>query len=262
MPLISVVINVDTRKPKTEQTGLFGGCIHKDFLDAGVFNKIKFFDGFDIETIVYVDEHEPLEEKTYQYLKSLCDIVCVRKHTSEPGFNDWNYQRALRLATGDIICHFDGDVVGFTNGKEAIQKLINLTNQFPFVSYPSPNSPLPAHDTTFDYTWASTRFFMCKREALDLTELDRMQRDYEYCYNQYPASRKEHWTEHLLGLMAKYKWNSGVYYPPIRYDELMIWCWDNYDDYILNRLNSQTYDEVKQFVLSRGGIFYPNNLRI
>lgn len=261
MPKISLVINLDSRKPKAEQTGLFGGCIHPDFLDAGVFNKIKFFNGFDIETIVYIDKHEPIPEKTLNYLYELCDIVCIRKHTSEPGFNDWNYQRALRLATGDIICHMDGDMAAFSSGKESVQELIDLLEQHSFVSYPSPNSPYPAYDSTFDYFWASTRFFLCKRESLDLTELDKMQRQYEYCYETYPASRKEHWTEHLLGLHAKYK-GKGVYYPKIEYDKLLIWCWDNYDDYILNRLNSQTYDEVKQFVFSKGGIFYPDNLRL
>jgi len=47
--LISVVINCDTRPEKNEQTGLFGGVCNEDFLTDGVFNKIKFFDGFNIE---------------------------------------------------------------------------------------------------------------------------------------------------------------------------------------------------------------------
>jgi len=258
---ISLVINVDSRPPKDEQTGLFGGCIHPDFLDAGVFNKIQFFKGFEIETIVYVDKHLPIPERTLQYLYEMADIVCIRKHTSEPGFNDWNYQRALRLCTGDIICHMDGDMAAFASNPQSVQEMIDLLEHYSFVSYPSPNSPYAAHDSTFDYAWASTRFFLCKRESLDLTEIDKMQRNYEYCYETYPASRKEHWTEHLLGLHAKYK-GKGVYYPPIDYDKLMIWCWDNYDSYVLNRLNSQSYEEVKQFVFSKGGIFYPNNLRL
>lgn len=258
---VSLIVNVDTRPRKNEQTGLFGGCIHPDFLDAGVFNKAMFLKDFDTEVVVYVDRHEPIPEKTLEYLQSIADIVCVRKHTGEPGFNDWNYQRALRLATGDIICHMDGDMAAFASSKESIQELIDLLEQYSFVSYPSPNSPKAAHDSTFDYQWASTRFFLCKRESLDLSELDKMQRNYEYCYERYPASRKEHWTEHLLGLMAKYN-GKGVYYPPIDYNKLLIWCWDNYDDYILNRLNSFSYEEVKNFVLSNGGIHYPNNIRI
>lgn len=258
---ISLVINLDSRKPKGEQTGLFGGCIHPDFLDAGVFNKIQFFKGFDIETIAYIDKHEPIPEKTLNYLYELCDIVCISKHKDGPGFNDWNYQRALRLCTGDIVCHMDGDIAAFASNKESVQEMIDLLEQYSFVSYPSVNSPYPAYDNSFDYFWASTRFFICKRESLDFTELDKMQRDYEYCYSTYPASRKEHWTEHLLGLWAKYK-GKGVYYPPIDYEKLMVWCWDNYDDYILNKLNSMPYEEVKQFAWYNNGIFYPNNLRL
>lgn len=261
MPKISLVINVDSRKPKSEQTGLFGGCIHADFLSAGIFNKIQLFKDFDIETIVYIDKHEPIPENILTYLYNLCDIVCVRKHTDEPGFNDWNYQRALRLCTGDIICHMDGDIAAFTNGKEGVQELIDLLDKYSFVSYPSPNSPYPAYDNTFDYFWASTRFFLCKRESLDITELDKMQRNYEYCYETYPASRKEHWTEHLLGLWAKYK-GKGVYYPAIDYKKIMIWCWDNYEDGLLNKLNETPYEEVANWAWSVGGIFYPNNIRI
>ena len=258
---VSLVINLDSRKPKDEQTGLFGGCIHPDFLDAGVFNKIQFWKGFDVEVIVYIDKHEPIPEKTINYLYSLCDIVCIRKHTDEPGFNDWNYQRALRLCTGDIICHMDGDIAAFSNGQQYVQEMIDLLEQYSFVSYPSPNSPYPAYDNSFDYFWSSTRFFICKRESLDLTELDKMQRDYEYCYATYPASRREHWMEHLLGLWAKYK-GKGVHYPPIEYEKTLIWCWDNYEEYTMNRLNSQSYEDVKQFVYSKNGIFYPNNLRL
>lgn len=261
MPSISVVINVDTRPEKGEQTGLFGGCINSDFLDEGIYNKVKFFEGFDKEIIVYIDQHEPLPQKTFEYLNKIADIICVRKHTQEPGFNDWNYQRALRLATGDIICHFDGDMAAFTSGKEAIEEMIDLLKLYSFISYPSPHSPYAAHDKSFDYMWASTRFFMCKRTTINLTELDKMQRDYEYCYTKYPASRKEHWSEHLLGLIAKYN-GMGVYYPQINYNKLAIWCWGNYDKYILGRLNSLPYEEVKAFVLSKGGIHYPNNLRV
>ena len=64
--------------------------------------------------------------------------------------------------------------------------------------------------------------------------------------------------EHILGLIC----GSNVFYPPIEMDKVMIFCWENYEKYILQRLNNQTYIEVKDWVNSKGGIFYPNQVRI
>ena len=105
MPDISVVINCDTRSQRDEQSGLFNGVVNLDFLTDGIFNKIKFFDGFDIEVIVYVDEHNPVDEKTLDYLRAICSCVVIRKHTNENSFNDYNYLSALSLARGKYIAH-------------------------------------------------------------------------------------------------------------------------------------------------------------
>lgn len=46
MPLISIVINADTRigfeENNTVATKMFSGCVSEDFLTDGVINKIKF----------------------------------------------------------------------------------------------------------------------------------------------------------------------------------------------------------------------------
>src|SRR5690349_249232 len=106
---ISIVINCDTRPPKNTADQIFSGVVDTDFLTDGIVNKIKFFDGFDIEVILFIDKHQDIPQETLSYIYSMCDAVVIRKHTDEPGFNDYNYHSALSLARGEIVCHFDQD---------------------------------------------------------------------------------------------------------------------------------------------------------
>lgn len=260
--LLSIVINCDTRGQKDEQTGLFGGVVNDEFLTQGVFNKLKMFAGFDVELIVFVDKHNAIPESTLSYLQALATTLVIRNHTHEEKFNDWNYVSALSLCRGDIIVHFDQDIAGFSKSPEEIQKLIDLLQVYDFVSYPCHLSPAPDHNENYDYWWVSTRFFMCKKESLDFTEIRRCLQDMDYLYDKYPASVRNPWLEHILGLHAKYNGKkAGVFYPPPT-GNLLIWCWDNYSSYTLTMLNHQTYQEVFDYVISKGGIFYPNNLRL
>jgi hypothetical protein len=255
MPQISIVINCDTRKPKNEQHGLFDGVVNQDFLTDGIFNKMAFFEGFDIETIVFIDEHNPVPEATLIYLRSIVDTVVIRKHTHEEKFNDWNYWSALALARGEIVCHFDQDVCAFASGKEAVQEMIDILEYHDYVSYPSHWTPYPTHDPNYDYYWCSTRFFMCKRETLDFTEIKKCLQDMDYLYGKYPASVKNPWFEHIIALISKYT-GKGVYYPKIDLSKLIIFTWGRYDSYTLRRLNEQSYLEVSEWVGKRG-IHYP-----
>jgi len=232
MPAVSIVVNVDSRKQRDSMNGMFNGVVNNDFLTDGIYNKVKFFDGFDKELIVFVDKHENITEQTLQYLNRICDTLVIRKHTDEPKFNDYNYLAALSQARGDIIAHFDQDCAAFTSGADAVNEMIKMLDDYDYVCYPTYYSPHCVHDQSFDYKWASTRFFMCKRSTLDFTELKKCLEDYEYCYNTYPASRKCHWLEHCLGLMAKYK-GKGVFYPKIDLNKLAIFCWANYEKYTL-----------------------------
>lgn len=265
--LISCIINVDTRPERGEQVGMFGGVVSRDFLTDGVYNKIKFFDGFEKEVIVFVDEHQPIDEKTLDYLRSITDTLIIRKHNKKfegsdnfEAFNDFNYINALSMARGEYIFHFDGDIAAFTPSQEPIKELMMLLEQYDYISYPSHWSPCPVYDESFDHWWVSTRFFCCKRKTIDISELIKCQLDYDYTFSRYPAKRQCHWVEHILGLHAKYN-GKGVLYPKIEYDKWILFCWETYEPYILRRLNSQTYDEVKDWV-TRRGIDYPNNIRI
>lgn len=249
---VSIVINTDTRPERLNDDGLGKGVISRDFLTEGVFNKQKFFEGFDIETILYVDKHEEVSESDMALMQKNCDVVVVRKHKDMPSFNDWNYHEALFMARGDIICHFDQDVAAFTSGKDAVKGLIDLLETHKYVSYPSWWSPNAVDDPSFNYRWASTRFFMCKRETIDFTELRKCILDYDYFVERYKPSRVCPWTEHALGLMA----DSSVYYPQINHDKLSIFTWGSYYPYLLRRLNGLNYEEIKEWLSARP-IQYP-----
>ncbi len=257
---ISIVINADTRPQRDTFGGnnLMGVC-NSDFLIDGVLNKQKFFEGFETETVLFIDEHLPLDFETLNKLTEIIDTLVIRKHTEWNLYNDDYYIQALELARGEYIFHFDQDTAAFTSSKEPINNLIQLLEAYDYVSYPSHWTPKAVHDESFDYDWASTRFFCCKRETLDFTELRKWLGNYEYAYEKYPASRKCHWFEHALGLIAKYK-GKGVYYPPIEYERYMIFCWGRYTNGLLNELNNSGYNSVIGFVLSRGGIQYVNDV--
>jgi hypothetical protein len=253
---ISIVINVDTR-PKNDTFGGSNmlGCVNEDFLIAGIQNKIKFFDGFEKEVIVFVDEHQELDSGYFRWMNKWCDVVCIRKHTSENNFNDWNYLRGLQLASGDVIAHFDQDVAAFASSPFNLRELFQHLDANDFVSYPSYWSPLPVIDNSFDHTWVSTRFFMCKRNSLDFAEIIKCQKDYDYWCEKYPVARKCHWLEHIIGSVAKYRYQK-ILYPPLSPD-YTIFSWDKYVSGVLPRLNQMSYEEVVNYVNGCGGIHYP-----
>lgn len=255
-PLISICVNVDTRNPKSTQNGLFNGAINIDFVTDGVYNKKKFFEGFDTELIVFIDEHNPVDEKTLFYLREICDVVCIRKHTSEHAFNDYNYVSALSLARGKYVAHFDQDTAAFSRNKDSIQYMLDLLEHYRFISYPSTWSPKAVDDPTFGKrTWASTRFFICKQESLKLDEIREMIKEPEYGYKKYGDSpRRTNWTEHFLSLCNE----DSVYYPPIQTNNYTIFTWESYESYTLKRLNEFTYDQIFEWHNSHP-IFYPNN---
>jgi hypothetical protein len=270
MTFISVVINCDSRSgfqnQETSATNTFEGCRSIDFLIDGVRNKIKFFEGFEKEVILFIDEHEILPREVVDELRFMVDTLVIRKHSKRFGdivqydkFNDLNYLAALQLARGEYVAHFDQDCAAFTPNKQSVENLLYMLNQFEYVSYPSPHSPVAVHDLSFDYVWASTRFFMCKRESLDFTEIQKCLVDSDYLYSKYPASRACPWLEHILGLITKYK-GKGVYYPPIDLDNLAIFCWNKYKAGTLKSLNEMNYQEVKDYINRAGGIHYPNEV--
>lgn len=259
--MISLVINCDSRPERNQQDGLFSGVVSNDFLISGVKNKIAFFNGFDIETILFIDEHATISHGTIEQLRELVTTLVIRKHTHEEKFNDYNYLSALSLCRGEIICHIDQDCALFTPNMQPIDEMIELLEQYDYVGYPSLFSPNPDHNPNYDYYWCSTRFFMCKKETLDFTEIKKCLQDMDYLFTKYPASVHNPWLEHILALISKYT-GKGVYYPPIDYEKVIIFVWENYQKGLLSEMNNQPFDMIKQFVFNCGGIHYPNNLTV
>lgn len=265
MPLISVVVNVDSRKENEHNKEMFNGVVSRDFLVDGLINKRKMFDGFDIELIVFLDEHEKVDESAISEMREVADTLIIRKHNKSfedietfAAFNDFNYLQALFCARGKYIFHFDGDTVGFAKSKESIQAYIDYLEKYDFVSYPSYWSPNPVDDPSFNNIfWVSTRFFCCKRSTLDFTELIRCQLDYDYWKEKYPRARLCHWLEHLLHDCTE----NRVFYPPLDFDNIIIYTWENYHKFILKRLNHQSFEEVNNWVCSQS-FHYPNNITI
>jgi hypothetical protein len=161
----------------------------------------------------------------------------------------------LQLASGDIVMHFDQDCAAFSSSKESLQEMIDLLEKYDYVSYPSHWTPNAVIDHTFNYKWVSTRFFVCKRQTLNFPEIIKCLTDYEYFCNTYKPSRACHWTEHFLGLIS----NSNVFYPPIQLHKVAIFSWGSYRQGTLSELNNMNYEQVKDWVGSRG-IRYPNDL--
>lgn len=256
---ISIVINADTRQERDTFGGNnLTGCVSRDFLVDGVINKIKAFDGFEKEVILFIDEHQKIEDKLLDEIRDNVDTLILRKHTEWNLYNDDYYIQALEMARGEYIFHFDQDTAIFTPSKEPINELIRLLEIYDYVSYPSSWSPKAVDDPSFDYLWCSTRFFCCKIETINITEIRKWLGDYDYAYLEYPASRKCHWMEHCLGLISKYK-GKGVYYPPIEIDKCILFSWGSYHKYTLRRLNNLSYEEVMQWIMQRG-IHYPNDV--
>jgi hypothetical protein len=254
---ISVVVNCDNRPENNNFTGSnLGGCVNDDFLIEGIKNKVAFFEGFDIETIIYLDKHKEIPYSVLRYLEERSDCFIARTHTHEPSFNDWNFIRALQMATGDIVVKIDQDTALFRNGKEYVDELLNYLNVYAYVSYPSWWTPDATHDPNYNYKWVSTRFFMCKRETLNFHEIIKCLTDYEYFCDTYKPSRVNPWLEHFLGLISK----SSVIYPPIELDKGAIFSWGSYKQGTLQMLNNMPYEEVKKWIEEQGNIQYPNDV--
>lgn len=257
--MISIVINCDTRPPKDTADGLFSGASNEDFLTDGVYNKILFFDGFEKEVILFVDEHLDVPEKTLDAMRKMCDTVVLRKHTNENSFNDYNYLSALQMARGEIVVHCDQDTAAFTSSSKPVQELIDLLEQHRFISYPSYWSPRAIDDPLFGKrTWASTRFFMCKRETLEFDILRKCIKEPNWAYGMYGDSpRRCNWLEHFLALTN----NDSVYYPPMDIDSYTVFSWGKYEKWTLRRLNECSYSQIREW-LKEHPIVYPNDIHL
>jgi len=269
--MISIVINCDTRlgseQDQSIEGTMFNGTRSYDFLTEGVLNKVNFFRGHPIEVILFIDIHQEVPKEIQDVWKTIPNLtICMNKHREYfndqlySKWNDHNYLQALYLARGNYIAHFDQDSVCFRKDNcEVVSKWIDFLNKktYDFISYPSRWSPNPDCGE-WNYWWVSTRFFFCQRSSLDFTEIEKCLRDSNYLYSKYfPDSepyRRCPWTEHILGIIAG---PSKVFYPPIELDDYTIFSWNKYTQGTLKNLNNMSYNEVRRFILDRGGISWP-----
>ena len=252
--MISLVINCDTR-PGSELsasaigdfgTGSLQGVRSFDLLTEGIRNKNKFFSGHDIETIVSIDLHMPIPENVQQELDMMVEsgeitkLIIKSQDKQRHKWNDYIYINALKEAEGDYIVHFDGDVAAFCKDSYPIidQYLTWLDNGYKYICQPT-------QITDHGMLHASTRFFICKRETLDLDEIERCLDD-NYRRTTH-GDRHCPCLEHILGLLVN---DREVLYPEADNDNYCIFSWISYHQGVLAKLKNSGYSKVYDYVFN------------
>lgn len=264
--MISIVVNCDTRPgcwDEENTTGDYGaGSLHGvrswDFLTDGVINKLNFFRGYECELILFIDQHDELPDSIRETIDQItrnlqAKVVCRYNQRRTLRWNEELYLDALRLATGNYVVHFDGDCAAFAHPdkrEEVVESMVRMLDSglVKFVCQPTTLS-FAEHGMT----WASTRFFMCRREALDMAELELCVHNESYRVGKYGHTPA---LEHVLGAIAGL---GGVFYPPANWDEYMIFSWSRYHRELLHMLNGLPYEKVRDYILSCG-IHGPNDV--
>ncbi len=273
--MISIVINADSRPGSddsvSDQSVMNKGTRSFDYLWDGILNKMKFFGDYEHEIILYVDRHIEIPTELFEKWKTIGNLtICISKHREFfddnhyfGKWNDLNILRALYLARGKYIAHFDQDVNAFRRDESKVidnMKFLVDSKACDYVSYPSRYSPDPIfnRNNEWDYFWASSRFFFCKRSTIDFTEIEKCMRSDEYLYGKYGEKNKRcSWLEHVQGIIAG---PGKVFYPPMDIDNYAIFSGSSYKKGTIQKLNEMSYNDVRQFLIDRGGIQYPCDL--
>jgi hypothetical protein len=236
-------------------------------------NKLDFIGDYEIETILYIDRHEEIPSAIMEQLESKFDDgtisqLIILDHTKErygskygKNNNDLIYAQCLAKATGDYVIHFDADVVAYRDpGYDAIAEYVELLKWYKFISIPSfhtPNCvPIDSPIKT-PYRWASTRFFICKRESIP--SFDEMVNCFDNAYlkDKYGQEAKPNCLEHILGVIS----NDGVLYPPMELEKYLIVSWAEYWSGTIQKLNSMPFEKVVEYIEeSCGGIHGANDV--
>jgi hypothetical protein len=260
---ISVVINADTRRGYlTDEKSSIGdyapggqeGSRSSDFLIEGVKNKMDFFRGYKTQCVLYIDKHEEIPD---DLLKEMSDLVnsygnnsklITKEHNrTRHRWYDYIYIEALKQADGDYVAHFDTDTAAFrTDDCDIVERYIKwLDAGYKYVCYPTSKQP------NDDY-WASTRFFICKKETLNCEELEKCI-DNNYLYANYGRIRYDPFpcvAEHTIGLMVK---EGEILYPTREDDKYIIFCWSTYFKGTLKKLiNMPVENAINEIVIERG----------
>ena len=256
-----MVINADTRKGYTQgasTVGDFGkgslqGVRSIDLLTEGVRNKLNFFRGHDLQCILYIDEHEPISDTLLREMKSIVhacgndSVVVIGDHNrTMHRWYDHITLSALELANGDYVVHFDQDANALRSDESTVIESYTqwLDGGYKFICQPS----LPEHANMY---WASTRFFICKKESLQLGEL-KMCLSNSYIEKHYDIkglSPHPCCLEHTIGAISG---KDSVLYPERNDEEYLIFSWSRYYSGTLAKLNAMPYKDAKDYILSCG----------
>lgn len=257
---ISLVINADSRAGWMDSfTGIkdhgdnsLCGCRSVDFMLAGVRNKLKFFDGHDLETILVIDERESIpawvrDELNVMVMKGEITKLVIKKF--DHAIHRWNchlYCESIKYATGDYLVHFDGDAAAFRhpdwNAFEFYAGLLERDDCNAVCQQ------TPMKKEIHGMWWMSTRFFICKRATLDIEEAQRCIDD-RYRRRKYPNAKHSPCAEHLFALVSGEK----VLYPPADYGHCVVFSWVNYYRGVLEKLNAMSYEDAARYIFETCG---------
>ena len=139
---VSLIFTGDTRRGAGGESTAIGsfpddqlhGCRSYDFLTHGVIAAQKFFEGYDLETILCVDKHEdpPLDIwdtwHTARLSGQLRQLHVAPFDRTRYRFNDLIYIEALKRATGDVVVKIDQDTALFRHPDCDIVTVDSLTS--------------------------------------------------------------------------------------------------------------------------------------
>ncbi len=252
MALISLIINADNRIGYLNEKSTVGdygagslqGVRSKDLLTFGIQNKINFFKGYDIQCVVYLDVHEPLPDELLKEISEIVEpcgnnsrVVLAPHSKDKYRWNDHLYINALKYAEGAYTCHMDMDCACFKKEDfNIVEGYINLLNNgYKYICQP--------WDRIGDEMWwASTRYFFCKTETLDLAWLEN---------NLTTPVMGKHTpcVEHLLAVKEG---DGKVLYPSREDDKYIIFCWASYFSGLMKYLMEQPYEKTIKYLQDCG----------
>lgn len=279
---IGIVINADTRPGYLDRNAYCGmatggGCRSVDFLIDNVLNKVLFFRDYNIEVTLYVDMHTAFTPEILAALNEMVNqglvhnLVLNRNSGYFMGkairqWHDTMYLNAMMLSRAKYIAHFDADTSAWRRDDCAIIKeWIDLieSGKYKIISYPTAHSPnegdvpgrnaLPTGPGGFDYLWASTRFFFCRRDFIDFARIAECFDDNRWIQlHQGRPHRYPNVMEQILGFLAG---PGQVCYSPKDTKQFMIFSWHRYTQGKIGALNRLPYDDVYRYVMEDcGGI--------
>lgn len=250
--MTTIVINADNRvgyKNNSSTVGDYGegslqGVRSVDLLTEGVKNKINYFRGHDVQCILYIDKHEDIESELMEEIKSIVlpcgnnsQVVFKEHNRTKDRWYDYITIEALKLATGDYIVHFDQDSNAIrTDDCDIVDAYMDLLDTgYKFICQPS----LVLNHGMY---WASTRFFICKKESLDLTLLEN---------SLYTPLHGVHspCLEHAIGILSG---EGTVLYPPREDNKYLVWSWARYYKGTLKKLNEMNPSDALKYILDLG----------